>query len=187
MPSPLRSQSSDQTHWFANEVHPHESALRAYVKNQFPKIGDVDDVVQESFLRIWSAQAKNPIMSAKAFLFRIARHAAIDLTRRSKASPINGVRDLDEMDVIEDGPGVVDIVSMAEKTRLLAKAIDALPARCREVVVLRKLKGVPQAQVAIFLGISEKTVETQLSRGLKRCEDFLRKRGVHHYYTNESR
>jgi len=186
MQTDLPPQSPEQTRWFTDEVHPHESALRSYLRNQFPRISDVDDVVQESFLRIWGAHAKKPILSAKAFLFRIARHAAIDLTRRSKASPINDVGDLREMDVVEDGPGVRDLVSMAEKTRLLAKAIDALPARCREVVILRKLKSVPQTQVALILGISEKTVETQLSRGLKRCGDFLRKRGVQHFYSNES-
>jgi RNA polymerase sigma-70 factor (ECF subfamily) len=186
MPVKVPSPSPDQVRWFSDEVHPHESALRAYVSHQFPAIRDVDDVVQDSFLRIWSARARQPIVFAKAFLFRIARHVAIDLVRRSKAAPFNEVRDLQGLYVLDDGPGVVDIVSMQEKIRILAKAIDALPARCREVVILRKLKNIPQSQVAIMLGISGKTVEAQLSRGLKRCEEYFRKRGFQHYYNDES-
>mgnify|MGYP003676836651 CR=1 FL=1 len=177
MASELPSRNHDQSHWFSNEVHPHESALRSYVKNQFPKIRDVDDVVQESFLKIWSAHAKKPILSAKAFLFRIARHSAIDLIRRSKNSPINDVG---------DGSSVVDVVSVAEKKRMVIKAIDALPSRCREVFIMRKLKNMPQSEVALALGVSERTVETQLSRGMKRCEVFLRKQGAETYFDNES-
>ncbi len=185
MPTESPTPNHDQTRWFSDEVHPHEPALRAYVRNQFPAIRDVDDVVQESFMRVWTARTKQPIVSAKAFLFRVARHVAIDLARRSKSSPISETRDSGELNVLEDGPGVVDIVSTQEKTLMVAKALRALPARCREVVILRKLKNVPQAQVAILLGISERTVETQLARGMKRCEDYLRKRGVERYYTNE--
>ncbi len=128
-----------------------------------------------------------PVHSAKAFLFEIARHAAIDLTRRRKASPIDEVRDLDYLNVIENGAGVVDNLSRREKVLILAKAIDALPARCREIVILRKLKVMPQKEVAAMLGLSEKTVEAQLSRGIKRCEVYLRKRGVQDYYSDDSR
>jgi RNA polymerase sigma-70 factor (ECF subfamily) len=145
----------------------------------------VDDVVQESLLRVWHARAKQPIASAKAFLFKVARHMAIDVTRRNKISPIEPVRDLDALLVIGDEPTAVDAASMQEKTRMLAQAIDALPGRCRAVVILRKLQSVSQREVAAQLGISEKTVEAQLSRGLKRCEAYLRRRGVHHYYTHE--
>ena len=186
MSSDLPPQSPEQTRWFASEVHPHESALRAYVKNQFPKLRDIDDVVQESFLKTWSAHAKRPIRSAKAFLFRVARHSAIDLIRRSKNSPINDVGDFEQLHVIEDGSSVADVVSVAEKKRMVIKAIDALPSRCREVFIMRKLKYMPQAEVALALGVSERTVETQLSRGMKRCEVYLRKHGAETFFNHES-
>ncbi len=69
--------------------------------------------------------------------------------------------------------------------RFVADAIEALPSRCRQVVILRKLKGVPQKEVATRLGLSEKTVEAQLARGLARLEEFLRRRGVNGWYADE--
>lgn len=66
------------------------------------------------------------------------------------------------------------------------EAIDNLPARCREIVILRKLHSMPQKEVALHLALSEKTVEAHVNRGIKRCEEYLRKRGVHHYYSDES-
>jgi RNA polymerase sigma-70 factor (ECF subfamily) len=65
---------------------------------------------------------------------------------------------------------------------LLVQALATLPPRCREVTVLRKLKGIPQREVAARLGIAEKTVEEQVARGVRRCEAWLRKQGVSSFY-----
>jgi RNA polymerase sigma factor (sigma-70 family) len=53
-----------------------------------------------------------------------------------------------------------------------------LPARCREIVILRRIKNLPQKEIAARLGIAEATVEVQLVRGIKRCGDYLRRHGV---------
>ncbi len=172
--------------WFADEVQPHEPALRAYLRSSFPVVRDVDDVVQESYLRVWQERAGRPVHFAKALLFKVARHLAIDFARRKNISPEETVADLDGLGAIHEEADVLVALDTREKSRLLAQAIDSLPARCREVVVLRKLQCLPQRDVAIRLGLSEKTVEAQLARGVKRCEDFLRKRGVHQYYHDES-
>ena len=47
--------------WFVENVQPHESRLRSYLHSSFPQMGEVDDVVQESFLRVWKANAAHPI------------------------------------------------------------------------------------------------------------------------------
>ena len=186
MPPERPPHDSNHVQWFADEVQPHEPALRTYLRNRFPKERDVDDVVQESFLPLWKVRTGRQVRFAKALLFKVARHLVIDLARRRKTFPEDAVRDLDVQNVIEEGSSVVDVVSLREKTRLLAEAIDSLPARCREIVILRKLRSMPQREVALHLGLSEKTVEAHVNRGIRRCEEYLRKRGVHHYYMDES-
>ena len=42
---------SDAARWFAEEVQPHEVHLRAWLHKQYPRLGDVDDVVQDSYGR----------------------------------------------------------------------------------------------------------------------------------------
>jgi RNA polymerase sigma factor (sigma-70 family) len=164
--------------WFAAEVHPHDAQLKAYLRSSFPAVRDIDDVVQESYLRIWRSRAVQPIHSAKAFLFKVARHVALNLVDRQRASPVLVVGDLAELPVLDHRPGVVETVSRNEKLRLLVLALATLPPRCREITILRKLKGIPQKDVAARLGIAEKTVEEQVARGVRRCEDYLRRRGV---------
>jgi RNA polymerase sigma-70 factor (ECF subfamily) len=160
---------TDQARWFTEEVDPHRGALRAYVQRAFPGVRDVDDVVQDSLLRLWTA---------RAFLFKIARNRALDLLRHDQASPLVGVRDLAALSVAEDGPSPADALTTTEKIELVAAAIADLPDRCREIVVLRKLSGLSQREVATRLGLSERTVEVQVARGTRRCADFLRKRGL---------
>lgn len=176
---------TEQARWFAQEVHPHEPSLRAYLRGAFPSVRDIDDVVQESLLRTWRARAGQPIRSARAFLFLVARRVALDLVRRDHVAPVIALRDLEALPVIQEGAGAPDAVSAREKILLLADAIDALPARCREILILRKLHSVSQRETAARLGIAEKTVEAHLARGLARCEDYLRRRGVRSWYDHE--
>lgn len=171
-------QNAEQARWFAEEVQPHGAQLKSYLRGSFPSVGDVDDVVQESYLRIWQARAAQPILSAKAFLFKVARHVALDLVRRERVSPVRAVPDLAGLSVFSEGPGIADTACLREEIALLAEALDALPPRCREIIMLRKFQHLSQKEVAEKLGITEGTVQEQVYRGVCRCEKILIDRGV---------
>jgi RNA polymerase sigma factor (sigma-70 family) len=178
--------ATETSRWFTEEVHAHDSALKDYLRRAFPQVSDVEDVVQESYLRIWRQRAVEPIRSARAFLFTVAQRIAIDGLRRRRRSPVASVGSLATLDVPDGAPATPERIGHEEKIELLIAAIDALPARCREVVVLRKLKTCSQRDTALQLGISEKGVEIQLARGLERCRDFLRRRGTDHLFRHDA-
>ena len=152
--------------------------MKAYLRTSFPTVRDVDDIVQESYLRIWRRQSVEPVRTAKAFLFTIARRLAIDWLRREKSSVVDAVEDLEAVAVMEEGRSTAEVVADAEITALLVAAIDALPARCREVVILRKFKLHSAREAALQLGLKEATVEMQLSRGNARIRAYLAARGI---------
>ena len=179
-------QEPDDARWFSAEVHPHESALRGYLRGSFPRVRDVDDLVQESFLRVWRARAAQPIQSAKAFLFQVARRLAVDTVRRDRIDFVGDVREFAGSSVYEEAPSAADAASTLERVRLLTDAVEALPARCRQVFVMRKLHALSQRETAARLGLSERTVEVQVSRGMKRCGEYLRQRGVAGFHDHEA-
>ena len=168
---------SERSRWFLDEVRPHESTLRGYLYGTFPALHDVDDVVQESYLRVWKARTGQRIDFAKAFLFKVARHVALDFLRKDRKSPVDAVGDLAGLCVIEGGTDAPAAL-LDERVELLAESIAHLPDRRREIVILRKLKRLSQKEVAAQLGLSERTVENQLYRGMKQCEAHLRARGI---------
>ena len=67
--------------------------------------------------------------------------------------------------------GAVEIEYWQYTFRQRVEAIDALPARCREIFIRRKLQGVSQKDIAARLGLSEQTVQGQAARGLRRVSE----------------
>ena len=171
---------SETNRWFAEEVLPHETILRAYLRHKFPTLTDVDDVVQESYLKIVRARLDGRLQSARGFLFTVARNIVLDGFRRQRTHSLGDVAESDAGDVLEEGPGVAEHVSRHQELELLAAAIEALPLRCRQVLKLRKIYGLSHKEIAAQLGISERTVNVQIGLGVKRCTVYLELHGVAH-------
>lgn len=170
--------SAEPGTWFKDEVQPHEPQLRAYLRNSFPSVHDVDDVVQESFLRIWKAKLSRSITTTKSFLFNTARNLAIDLVRHRQVARTDSYGDLAPLPVLEERPDAADQLIYAEKIALLTQAILSLQPRCREVIILRKIKGLPVPEVALRMGITHEAVSNYGTRGTQQLRKILEARGV---------
>ena len=180
-PPPTSSNSPtsvDHTRWFAEAVQPHESALRAYLKRKYPTLSDVDDVVQESFLKAFLARRMGRLTSTRGFLFHVARNAAANFYRRRKFLASTPVNELSGWRVLESDADVVENVCTSDELELIADAVAGLPARCREIVTLRLTESLDYGEIARRLNLSESTVRVQVARGMRKCGDFMRDRGV---------
>lgn len=175
---PVALHGPEDARWFMEKVQPHDGQLKAYLRSTYPSARDIDDVVQESYLRVWQRHLAAPIASAKNFLFSVARHLIIDRLRHEQASPIDAVAELKDLRIADEIASTSEGACTHEEVALLLEAIDALPSRCREILILRKLQGVSQKEIARRLGLSEQTVQVQVGRGTRRCEKFMRERGV---------
>jgi len=171
----------EQELWFREQIQPHEPGLRRYLNVQFRSLSDaIDDLVQETYLRILHAYERGPIHSPRGLLFTIARNAARDLLRRRVSTQHFAVTESDALRVLPDD-GVKEPSESASRVQeygLLAVAIAELPPRCREVLVLRKFEHLSQREIAQRLRISEHTVEAQLTKALHRCTAFFAKHGL---------
>ncbi len=76
---------TDQARWFTGEVDPHSGALRAYVQRAFPGVRDVDDVVQDSLLRIWTARTSRQIGCARPLFTIVCRELEAELKEKIPA------------------------------------------------------------------------------------------------------
>jgi RNA polymerase sigma factor (sigma-70 family) len=169
---------SEQARWFAEEVQPHEPALRAYLQARFPTLGDHDDLVQETYKRLLRAQANGGVRYTKAFLFTSVRNAAFDLFRRRGAKPTEAVTEWVELTMLEDRPGVGEQIDQNYELEVLAEAVRALPDRCRQVIMLRYLDGLAYKEIAGQLGISAETVKVHMAKGMRRCAAYFAERGL---------
>lgn len=173
----MDSPQSDQTPWFSAELAPHEPALRAYLHGLVQQ-SDIDDLVQETYARLLRARERGPIASPRGLLFATARNAARDLFRRRGTANTIPITEGIESHVFDDAPNAAETASRRQETDLLAAAIAELPPRCREILVLRKFGNLSHREIAQQLGISEHTVESQLTKALHRCEEFFARHGL---------
>jgi RNA polymerase sigma factor (sigma-70 family) len=160
--------------WFAAEVHAHEPILRAWLRSRFPTFHDVDDVVQEAYLRVLTKFDKNgEPESAKALLFCTARNLVLDHLRHRNVERLNPLAEVDNLPVIDGNADVPEAVARQQELDLLIHAIQSLPKRCRQVITLRKIYGLSQKEVAAKLGIAEHTVEAQGTIGIRKMAAYF--------------
>lgn len=175
-----QTSSAGLAHWFAKEVQPHEPALRAYLRARFPAIGDHDDLVQETYTRLLRAREAGRLTYARAFLFTAARNVAIDVFRRRRSTPLQSLSHEEEILPLEESIGVVDRLERQQRLQVLNDAMEALPERCRQVIMLRHLDGLSYKEIAAQLRISPETVKVHIVRGVRACLGHFRANGLLH-------
>ncbi|MCF7689756.1 MAG: sigma-70 family RNA polymerase sigma factor, partial [Cephaloticoccus sp.] len=131
------------------------------------------------YIRLLKARTAHPIQCARAFLFSIARRLAVDVIRKERRTTAHEVVvDFESLNVLEGKANAAEASSTQEEIALLAEAIHSLPARCRKIMIMRKLDRLSHQEIAQRLSISVSTVEVQIFRGMAKCTRFLRSRGV---------
>lgn len=159
--------------WFRTHLHPHEPMLRAWLKSRYPSRNDIDDVIQEAYIRVLKAQNEGKVKSPKAFLFATARNRITDLARREKVVPIKEIlTENTNSNVIDTEPDGFENLARNQELEILTKAVQQLPPRCRQIFILRKVYGVSQKEIAKKLGLSVNTVSAQLAIGLRKCANY---------------
>jgi len=128
---------------------------------------DAEEVAQDVFFRIWRGRAHwLPAGAVRNYLYVAVRNAARD--RLERAAVARRWR----TSVVEPAPAIQADLEATDLVAAVERALAELPPKRAVVCKLRLVDGLSYAQIAHRLGISVKTVETQLARGLK----FLRNR-----------
>ena len=146
--------------------------------------GDADaalDIVQETFVAAFAAlhryDAARPF---RGWLTRIAINKCRDQARRRAVRRFFAfARPLEEaVDAHDAAPGPDVALGAAQEVRRIERAVAALPGTLREVLLLRTIEQLTQAETAQALGISAKAVETRLYRARQKLAAMLRDDGA---------
>lgn len=148
--------------------------LRRYLGRYLGRAEDAEDVAQESFVRVLEAAAKGEIRYPQAYLYRTARNLAFNLRARKFNQMEDSLEDSAAPDVMDDSEVGPEARVMAQRHfELFCRVAASLPPQCRQVLVLRKVYGFSQQEVALRLDISVSTVEKHLAKALARCAQQL--------------
>lgn len=144
--------------------------LLRFVTGILNQEGGAEDVVQEAFIRLWMRRRELRMEgSFRAFLYTLARNAAIDERRRSgRREALSG-----RADPPARPPSPMAGAEAAEIQAVAETAIAALPPRRREVFRLARSEGLSYREIAEVMGVSPQTVANQMSRALTELHEAL--------------
>lgn len=138
---------------------------------------DVEDIVQETYVRVCQIENKGAIRQAQSFMFRTARNLALNHIKRAEMKLTEGTDAIDEIGVPGDGPTVDQTYAQVvadEQFALFCQAVRHLPRQCRRAYVLKKVYGFSLKEIAAEMNVSVSTVECHIVAGGKKCVQYRR-------------
>jgi RNA polymerase sigma-70 factor (ECF subfamily) len=135
---------------------------------------EVEDIVQETYVRICQIKNKESINQPRSFLLKTAKNLAIDHLKRAEVRLVDAVDNMAEFEEFSSADdSVFEQVATDKEFSQYCEAIRQLPIQCRKAFILKKIYGYSQKEIAQKLTISESTVEKHIALGVKRCMYFM--------------
>jgi RNA polymerase sigma-70 factor (ECF subfamily) len=135
---------------------------------------EAEEVVQDVFMKAWLVTADGVPADWAAWLTRVAVNTCRDRRRVGWWPRFRYRSDqLETLSLQVQEPSPADRAIAADTHRRIWQAFRTLPARQREVFVLRYVEELPTAQVAVALGVSEGSVKRHLFRAIQRLRRSL--------------
>lgn len=127
-----------------------------------------EDVVQDTFIKVW--EGKRDLISSpdiRYYLITAVRNNCISALRKLKSSVIHYPETAPDGEPEPFFTATQLREDASERERSLAKALNSLPPKCKEIFLLVKMHSMSYKQVAESLNISVKTVEAQMGKALR--------------------
>jgi RNA polymerase sigma-70 factor (ECF subfamily) len=151
---------------FATQLFEHLPSLRRRAMTLCPRSADVDDLVQETFLRAMTHEQQFEAGSnLRAWLMRILFHAFVSRHRRSKRERAALERFAQELDRAEPKYQVECVTEIPERIK---RALGVLPDQMAEVIRLVDIDEFSYREAAESLNVPVGTVMSRLFRGRQR-------------------
>jgi RNA polymerase sigma factor (sigma-70 family) len=150
-------------------------ALQRFVEGRLRDRHDGEDIVQETYVRLYSYRRTRPVADVGAFCFAVARNLVFDHLRRRQAQPPSA--ELAE-DIACPQPRAEEILDYRQRVEILVRALKVMPPLRREVFLRRQLDGIPTAVIAGDLDLSIAAVEKHCTRALADLRAALERRGL---------
>lgn len=152
------------------------SFLKKFLTRFFSTQQDIEDVVQEVYLRAYVTEQKNVIDQPKAFLFRVAKNVAFTKLTNKSRQITDYLEDFALSEVLDREASSDDYIEAEEMLGIYCEAVASLSDKCREVFLLRKVHGLSHKEIAKRMSLSASSVDKYLRQGILTCKAFVREK-----------
>ena len=166
---------------FESLVQQYQGPLYAFFVRLGSRQADAEDLVQETFLRVYKArQTFDPQRTFPPWLYGIASHVWADYWRQQERVQVSAARAAQEMGAAEaaEVSDVRDQAARRDVVRQVRESMHQLPEDHRLVLILRHYHGLRYDEIAQALGLSVGTVKSRIHYALAKLRVELRRRGL---------
>lgn len=150
----------------------HNRMLVGYLTARLRSEQEAKEVAQEAYLRLLELQDPGTPSLLRAYLFKTAANLAIDRLRRRKVQH----RSEEQPELFEDLSATdgdftdpAKLLLAREQVEQLLAYLQELPIKCQHVINLHRVEGLPQHEVAVRVGISERMVRRYVTYAMVYC------------------
>ncbi len=151
------------------------SSLLGYASRYFKRPQEIEDVVQEAFVKVIEAKNARNIDVTDAYLYTTTRNLALNSLDKLEFRLTDTIGDLMPESVLLETPSLEEQFESRERFELFCRAVRQLPVKCQRVFILRRVYGLTHKEIAERMEISVKTVEVHLTKAIVRCTDYMDK------------
>lgn len=156
-----------------------EGLIRSVMKMSVAQ-QDVDDILQEAFIRVMDSDSKQKIKSPKGYLFVVSRNLVLKKLNQQSREIHTELDDILHTEETEDQ--LEKQLYQKQKFERFNHLLNALPEKHRRAILLRKLYCLSHKEIASKMNVSISSVEKYIAQGLKQCKQSLFAQG---YSANE--
>lgn len=150
-----------------------ERPLRAYFSKRVPPGTDVDDLVQEVFLRLARRDDLSDVRNIEGYIFQTAANLLRDEGRKVGFARHQNAVLFDETSHGHEVLSPERVLLAKDTLDCVMSAIERLPHKTRIVFVLRRFEGMRYGDIARRMGISVSAVEKHMLRAVARLDKVL--------------
>jgi RNA polymerase sigma-70 factor (ECF subfamily) len=157
---------------------PFEAELRLRLRRVCAGAADVDDVIQEVYCKVMQMDDVTRVNDPRGYIVQMAKNLVTDRLRRDAVVDIEVMSNLGDLEVWDDSPGPEQTAFGRAELRWVMGLIGKLPDRCRAVFRARRIYGLSQKETADSLGVTEKAVEYESTKGMELISEMMKRQGV---------
>lgn len=147
--------------------------LKKFLTRYFHNQQDIEDVVQETYLRAYVAEQKRVIHHPKGFLFRVAKNVALKKLTKNANQITDYIEDFGYSEVFGTEASIDQHIEAEELLGAYCEAVATLSDKCRQVFLFRKVHGLAHKEIAERMSLSVSSVHKYLRQGLSVCDAFV--------------
>lgn len=135
---------------------------------------DIEDIVQDTFVRSYQAQLNQEIKYVRSYMLTTAKNLALNHVAKSAHKFNDSIEDFASSPVELNTASFEDQFESKERFLLFCRATEQLSGQVRKCFILKKVYGLSQKEIAKHLEISESTVEKHVAKGLLKSVQYIK-------------